>query len=85
MEAELKEMEVQVRGIAPVKWTRKLELNQVKNVSLLSPKVVEVLSNIKSSIQKFNTNLTDLFGKYDPFSIGGITKNYLDKMTGYGL
>lgn len=43
-------------------------------MSLLYPEVVEIILSIKASMNKFNTKLDDLFNKYDPNKIGGITK-----------
>lgn len=51
-----------------------LDKKKLKNVSLLYPEVVEVLLSIKASMIKFDTKLNDLYNKYDPNSIGGITK-----------
>ncbi|CAD8158776.1 unnamed protein product [Paramecium octaurelia] len=80
MPQEQTEQDNQLKNLPILKWTMNLDKKKVKNISLLYPEVVEVLLSIKASMIKFDTKINDLFNKYDPNSIGGITKQQLDKL-----
>ncbi|CAD8046404.1 unnamed protein product [Paramecium primaurelia] len=80
MSQEQTEQDNQLKNLPVLKWTINLDKKRLKNVSLLYPEVVEIILSIKASMNKFNTKLDDLFNKYDPNKIGGITKQQLDKI-----
>lgn len=44
-----------------LRWTTSLDKKKIKNKSLLSPEVVEILLSIKASMIKFGTKIDELF------------------------
>lgn len=43
-----------------------LDKKKLRNLSFLYPEVLEILLSIKASMIKYDTNLNDLYKKYDP-------------------
>ncbi|CAD8049612.1 unnamed protein product [Paramecium sonneborni] len=80
MNLEQTEQDNQIKNLPILRWTTSLDKKKIKNKSLLSPEVVEILLSIKASMNKFGTKIDELYQKYDPKSTGGLNKTQLDKL-----